>query len=85
MVQHDYFAHRGKDGSDFSERMARYGYPSSHSAENIALAPDAATVFRLWLNSGGHKTNMLSKKYTRVGISRSGDYWTAVFAAPGGT
>lgn len=85
MARHGSFSHRGIDGSDFSKRMARHGYPVSHSAENIAKAPNADTVFQLWFGSRGHKTNMLNKNYNRVGIARSGDYWTAVFSAPDGT
>lgn len=85
MAQHGFFAHRGRDGGLFSKRMARHGYPRSHSAENIAMAPDAATVFRLWHGSRGHRESMVNRKYTRVGIAREGDYWTAVFAAPDGT
>ncbi|MBT8044847.1 MAG: CAP domain-containing protein [Verrucomicrobiae bacterium] len=85
MAKHNYFAHRGRDGSHFQIRMQRRGYPQSHSAENLAMAGDAATVFDMWWQSKGHKTNMMNKKYTRVGIARAGNYWTANYAAPDGT
>ncbi len=85
MAKHAYFAHRGRDGSNFQIRMARHGYPLSHSAENLAKARDAATVFQMWSDSKGHRVNMMNAKYTRVGIIRTGDYWTANFAAPAGT
>ncbi len=85
MAEHSYFAHRGRDGSNFQVRMERHGYPLSHSAENLAKASDAPTVFQMWYDSKGHKVNMMNKKYTRIGIIRTGDYWTANFAAPAGT
>ena len=85
MAKHGYFAHRGRDGSNFQMRMKRHGYPLSHSAENLAKARDASTVFQMWSDSKGHRVNMMNKKYTRVGIVRTGDYWTANFSAPAGT
>ena len=85
MAEHNYFAHRGRDGSNFRIRMKRHGYPPSHSAENIAKALDANTVFQMWYDSKGHKVNMMNKKYTHVGIMRTSDYWTANFSAPAGT
>lgn len=84
MARHQYFKHRGKDGSHFQSRMLRHGYPRSHSAENIAMAPDAQTVHRLWINSPAHQRNMMNPRYRFVGIARSRDYWTAVYAAPEG-
>lgn len=85
MAKHRYFTHRGKDGSNFQKRMARHGYPLSHAAENLAWTRNPEAVFPMWLNSKGHRTNMLNKKYTRIGIARTGDYWAAIFAAPDGT
>lgn len=85
MAKHKYFAHIGRDGSNFQDRMARHGYPQSHSAENLAMAQDAQRVFQMWWDSKGHKTNMMHKKYTRVGVVRTGDYWTANYSAPDGT
>ena len=81
MSKHSYFAHKGKDGSTFSKRMTKRGYPQVSAAENIAMAPNANTVLVLWEESRGHKKNMLGKKYSRVGIARTGNYWTAIFAA----
>lgn len=85
MAKYNYFAHKGRDGKHFHARMARHGYPLSHSSENLAMARDAQTVFQMWWDSKGHKTNMMNKKYTRVGVVRTGEYWTANYAAPDGT
>jgi len=84
MHKHGYFAHIGKDGSDFQKRLLRENYPRCYSAENLAIAFSPVHANRLWLNSPGHKKNLLGKKYTRVGIGIAGKYWTVNYAEPMG-
>ncbi len=72
--------HKGSDGSDFVKRMQRQGYRRCYSAENLANAPSALWVNRMWLESASHKKNLFGKKYTRVGIGKAGRYWVAVYA-----
>jgi len=85
MAEHHYFSHQGRDGQYFQTRMARRGYPQSTSGENLAISPDAVTTFNMWWESQGHRKNMMRKKFTRVGIFRTANYWTANFSAPDGT
>lgn len=85
MHRYRYFDHKGRDGKNFQKRMLRHNYPKSHSAENIAMVHDPTMVFQMWDKSRGHHKNMFNKKYTRIGIGRAGNYWTAVYAAPDGT
>lgn len=85
MHRYQFFDHQGRDGNNFQSRMLRHGYPRSHSAENIAMVHDPRLVFKMWHESRGHYKNMFNKKYTRIGIGRAGNYWTAVYAAPDGT
>jgi len=36
-----------------------------------------------WMNSSGHKANILGDSFTEFGgAARVGNYWTQVFAAP---
>ena len=85
MARHNYFSHTGRDGSDFVRRLARAGYPSSAAAgENIAYGyPTARAVVDGWMNSEGHRRNILncSAKVTGVGLAYrdSTPYWTQVF------
>jgi len=81
MLRHRDFSHEGHTGESFQARLLRHGLPRSYAAENIAQAPTAEIVFQLWLGSPPHYKNMLNKQYTRVGIARSGDYWTADFSS----
>ena len=73
-------SHTGSDGGNFVKRMQRQGYRLCYSSENLANAPSALWVNRMWVVSEKHKKNLFGKKYTHVGIGRSGRYWTAVYA-----
>ena len=84
MNKHYFFSHKGRDGKNFKVRMERRGYPLSSAAENIAEARSAERVFQLWMESPGHRKNMLNRKYKKVGLSRVGNFWTANFAAKPG-
>lgn len=88
MACHNYFSHTGLDGSDFSGRAVRQGYIMSGGAENIAAGySNPAEVVRDWMNSPGHKANILGD-YLDIGVGYAygtgdyGAYWTAVFGSP---
>lgn len=52
--------------------------------ENIAYGQrDAAAVMSAWMNSPGHRANILNCGFTKIGIgySASGNYWTQDFAS----
>lgn len=99
MAEQNFFGHSGKDGSRFSSRIKRQGYKYRTAAENIAAGQKSATeVVRSWLNSAGHRRNMLNCAMRDTGIAlvyqpddrpirgyRSAlrYYWVQVFAAPG--
>ncbi|BDS07173.1 hypothetical protein NT6N_22130 [Oceaniferula spumae] len=84
MNRHNELTHQTRGERDFQKRLMKQGYPQSWCAENIAQAPNAELTHRLWTESPGHLKNLLGKKYTRVGIGRSGQYWTANYAAEAG-
>jgi uncharacterized protein YkwD len=74
------FSHTGKGGSSMLDRIrAAGGRPTSAYAENIARNSSPQGVFDSWKNSAGHNRNMLGA-YTKVGLGRQGDYYTAVFS-----
>jgi uncharacterized protein YkwD len=86
MLDKDYFSHDSYDGETFGARLKRFGYTSSGYGyytvgENIAWgsgsygSPDA--VFKGWMNSAGHKANILNPKFREIGIgARTGTYKT---------
>jgi len=82
MRQKNYFSHIGQDGSSHEDRIREHGYIACSTGENIAKGqktPDA--VMRAWMNSPGHRENILKARSQHYGIGVSGDIWVALFAA----
>jgi uncharacterized protein YkwD len=75
-------------GERVNDRVLAQGYSYFVVAENIATGICAAdTVVNEWLNSTGHRENLLSPDYTEIGIGvyqggEQGMYWVQVFATP---
>lgn len=90
MACNDFFSHTGSNGSTPWARMAAAGYSGSAMAENIAAGQGSAQqVFDGWMNSSGHRDNMLNPTYTQIGMgyrytntSTYGSYTTATFGSP---
>ncbi len=79
------------DGKSPFDRLddAKYDYQSG--AENVAMSaeeqPTMADIFKLWMDSDLHRKNILSAKYTEIGlgIAKNGKgevYCTQIFATP---
>lgn len=77
-----YFSHTSPNyGSPF-DMMKSFGITYSHAGENIAMGystPEA--VVSAWMNSEGHRANILSASYTELGVGyvADGGYWTQWF------
>jgi uncharacterized protein YkwD len=78
--------HDGSTGSEVINRTRSSGYRGNAVGENIAKTPDdyASNVFGLWMESSGHKSNILDRSWIDVGIAVEPDgddyfYWTVVF------
>lgn len=60
MAEQDYFAHASLDGTTMGERIEKGGISWSRCRENIAAGNRAGLLtFGQWVNSFGHRTNML--------------------------
>jgi len=73
-----------KDGYRSSmDRIKKAGFPDPNAtAENVAYGyKSIAQVMKGWMNSSGHRANILNKKYTYFGAGKVGEYWTQDFAA----
>jgi uncharacterized protein YkwD len=86
MVKQGYFDHVGSNGSTFVAREASAGYPSrGASAENIAWGyRTPQDVVTGWMNSPGHRANILNCGSVAVGVGLSytaggSAYWTQDF------
>jgi uncharacterized protein YkwD len=83
MRDRGFFDHVNPDGLDPFERAARAGLEAH--AENIAYGQaDPAAVMESWMNSAGHRANILNCDLTRVGVGvaqgAGGPWWTQLFA-----
>lgn len=81
MSERDYFSHDTPEGESFADRITAAGYPQP-GAENIAKgATSADQVMQMWMNSSGHRKNILncSLKKLGVGVATDGWYWTQDF------
>ena len=85
MCKRGYFSHTNKKGQAPWDRLKQGGVTFSSAGENIAYGystPQA--VNKGWMNSWGHRKNMLSSGWTRAAIGLyicggSTKYWTEVF------
>lgn len=86
MAENDYFSHTAQDGSTFVDRAAAAGYPRAQAGgENIAMGyRTPAEVMDGWMNSEGHRANILNCGFKAIGVGLVRDsggtrYWTQVF------
>lgn len=76
MANSNFFGHTGSNGSDLASRLSAAGYAYTAGAENIYAGqgsnlnnPYAAVS--AWMDSDGHRANMLNGIYTEIGVG----YW----------
>lgn len=94
MALNDFFSHTSSDGRSPWDRIRETGYSFSSAAENIAAGyPTAASAVSGWMNSSGHRANILNCSLEETGVgyyylqNDTGNvnyrhYWTQVFARP---
>ncbi len=68
MFNRSYFSHINPDGLDPFDRMKAGGIEFTAAGENLALAPDVELAHTGLMNSPGHRANILSPDFNRVGI-----------------
>ncbi len=72
MVARQYFAHTSADGGDFSARLAAAGWAGATAGENIAwgggVLGTPSQIVMSWMNSPGHKANILNGAFTTSGV-----------------
>lgn len=93
MALQDFFSHTGKDGSTVGDRMRQVGYVSNAWGENIAAGyATPEQVVQGWINSPGHRANMLNSRFTELGVGyyhlandtgsvNYNNYWTQNFGS----
>jgi uncharacterized protein YkwD len=90
MARNDYFSHTNRAGCSPSCRAKNAGYSYYAYGENIAMGSNSGDVasrfMKGWMNSSGHRRNILNDNYTHegIGVAVSGGkiYVTVNFADP---
>jgi uncharacterized YkwD family protein len=80
MKDNNYFSHTSPTyGSPF-DMMKKFGISYSYAGENIAMGQRTpAEVMKDWMNSPGHKANILSKNFTTIGVGYYNGAWVQMF------
>ena len=89
MARRHFFDHSSPEGRQVSDRVEAAGYRYATVGENIAAGQRTPVeVVTGWMNSPGHRRNILLPEITEIGIGYAvsddvyGCYWTQVFGAP---
>lgn len=82
MASAHYFSHTSPTYGTPFQMMRSFGLSYRTAGENIAYGqrtPQA--VVDAWMNSSGHRANILNASYTQIGVGycASGNYWTQMF------
>ncbi len=86
MKNNNYFSHTSPTyGSPF-DMLKKFNVNYTAAGENIARGQKTAeAVMKAWMNSEGHRKNILSDKFTEIGVGYadgSSPYWTQIFLRP---
>ena len=94
MASDDFFSHTGTDGSTPFERMKEAGYEYQAAGENLAASyTTPESVVSAWMNSSGHRSNILNSNFTEIGVGYTllandtgsvnyNHYWSQSFGTP---
>lgn len=82
MLENNYFSHTSPTYGSPYDMMTQYGIKYTFAGENLARGQKTPEqVVNAWMNSPGHRKNILSERYTQIGVGyvANGDYWTQHF------
>ncbi len=77
-----YFSHESPTYGSPYQMMRSFGISFRSAGENIAYGQRTpAAVVGAWMNSSGHRANILNSSYTHIGVGyhEAGNYWTQMF------
>ena len=82
MKENRYFSHTSPVYGTPFQMMKNFGITYRSAGENIAYgytSPQA--VVNAWMNSSGHRENILNASFTQIGVGyvADGNYWTQMF------
>lgn len=80
MSRNQYFSHTSPTyGSPF-DMMKKYGISYRYAGENIAKGQRTPEeVMKAWMNSDGHRKNIMSPNFTMIGVGYYNGHWVQMF------
>ena len=88
MASQNYFSHTSPAYGGLTQLLSAQGIQYSYAGENIAMGQNSPeAVMRAWMNSSGHRANILNANFTRLGVGYAENtngtpYWTQHFIRP---
>lgn len=82
MKKNNYFSHTSPVYGTPFQMIQNYGISYKTAGENIAKGQSSAqAVVNAWMNSSGHRANILNQSFTHIGVGyvSSGNYWSQMF------
>lgn len=82
MSNNRYFSHTSPTYGTPFQMIQAFGLSYRSAGENIAYGQRTpSAVVNAWMNSSGHRANILNSSYTQIGVGycASGNYWTQMF------
>ena len=76
LAQAGYLDHTSPDGSTLIDRIVRAGWHGSTAGEDLAVAPTASEAVEMWMQSPGHRENLLSPQFRTVGVGMARGAWS---------
>ncbi|BAY44081.1 SCP-like extracellular [Scytonema sp. HK-05] len=82
MSERRVLSHTGPDGSKAWDRAEAVGYEARMMGENIAAGQRTPEqVVKGWMDSPGHRANILRSQYTDIGVGFYNNYWVQDFGS----
>lgn len=68
MINRGFFSHTNPEGQSPFDRMRQYGISYGYAGENLAINTSVPNAEKAFMNSPGHRANILNSHYTQVGL-----------------
>lgn len=79
MINRNFFSHYNPEGQSPFDRMSKAGIGYSYAGENLAINTSVTAAETAFMNSSGHRANILNSNYTEVGIGVKHDSKGSVY------
>jgi uncharacterized protein YkwD len=75
LAQAGYLDHTAPDGSTLVDRLARVRWRGTSAGEDLAVASRPGEAVSMWLQSPGHRENLLRASFKTVGLGLARGVW----------